>query len=173
MADVIGQSSIERPGGGRGPGRTPGWRPTLVLMCTGLMMACGRAAVSGPGAIPWVDHPIASSPLVGSAAAARPCQAADLQVVVGRSGAYHGPTQELGLVSHASDACYLAGAPRVQLVNADASGHVDLGSSATQRVDLAPGQSVLLVIGHRGPRRMPGSWPSEDLDESATGPARR
>lgn len=117
----------------------------LPLACSG-----GSPAMSSNGAavIPWVDRQGTPNSLASSVHAGRPCTAADLVVAVGRAGAFHAEaTQELELRNQAADACYLAGVPQSQLADVTTQTRVDSGRFATQRVDLAAGQSALVLVG--------------------------
>ncbi len=117
----------------------------LPLACSG-----GSSATSSSGStvVPWVDKQGTPNSLASSVHAGRPCTAADLVIAVGQPGAFHGEaTQELELRSHAADACYLAGVPQSQLADVSTQTRVGSGQFATQRVDLAPGQSALVIIG--------------------------
>jgi len=129
---------------------------TFVLVAAAALLvplsACGggsgaRApAVAVPAVIPWVDIPSTPGSLAGSTSAPRACAAADLVVVAGQAGAFHGQaTQELTLRNGAADACYLPGVPPAQVPGAGAQ--VGAGQFAAKRVDLAPGQSATLLIG--------------------------
>jgi hypothetical protein len=80
--------------------------------------------------------------------AGRPCRAADLDIAAGLAGAFQGmATQEVTLRDHASDACFLAGAPQVVLTNAGALSRVNPGQFAAKRLDVASGSSAGLVLG--------------------------
>lgn len=94
--------------------------------------------------------------------AGRPCSAADLQVSVGGAGAYRGSaTQELRLTNRATNACFIPGAPSIEMLFADGSQQgADPGQFATSRVDLQPGQSALLLVG------APGTCASADPSRS-------
>jgi hypothetical protein len=86
--------------------------------------------------------------LAGSTRAARACAAPDLEIAAGRSGAFRGlATQELTVRDRAADACFLAGVPQAHLPNAGGRSQVDSGQFAAQRVDLAPGESAIVLIG--------------------------
>ncbi len=140
----------------------PAWRSALQRISTARTLMLGVALVlplacsssspatssNGSTVVPWVDRQGTPNSLASSVHAGRPCTAADLVIEVGRTGAFHGEaTQELELRNHAADACYLAGVPQSQLADVSAQTGVDSGRFATQRVDLAAGQSALLIVG--------------------------
>jgi hypothetical protein len=86
----------------------------------------------------------------------RPCAAADVRVVAGASGAWHGmATQEIRLTNTAADACFLPGFPSAQL-QPDAEAPQTVGASdaapqlANERIDLAPGEEAVMLIGTPG-----------------------
>jgi len=117
------------------------------------MWACGGGSAAAPAAaraavIPWLDMPSTPESMAGSTRAARACAAPDLEIVAGRAGAFQGlATQELTVRDRATDACFLAGVPQARLPNADGRSQVDSGEFAAQRVDLAPGQPAIVLIG--------------------------
>ena len=103
---------------------------------------------SGAAAIPWVNKPGTPQSLPAVGSAGRACRAADLDIAAGLAGAFQGlATQELTLRDHASDACFLAGAPQVVLTNAGALSRVNLGQFAAKRLDVASGSSAGIVLG--------------------------
>lgn len=117
------------------------------MLCGALLMACEPAAPSSSNqaAVPWLDRPGPEPPVTTPAAGAHPCRAADLHVGVGAGGAYRSQvTQAVDLGDAGADACFLSGAPRVLLSGTD---EVSAGSFATERLDLVPGQTALLLIG--------------------------
>jgi hypothetical protein len=130
------------------------WLVALSAAAALLVSACGGGsgspapAPAGVAVIPWVDVPSTPQSLTGSTRAARACAAADLEIVAGRAGAFHGQaTQELSVRDRAADACFLAGVPQAQLPNAGARSQVSSDAFAAQRVDLAPGESATILIG--------------------------
>jgi hypothetical protein len=128
------------------------WLVALSAAAALLVSACGGGsgspAPAGVAVIPWVDVPSTPQSLVGSTRAARACAAADLEITVGRAGAFHGQaTQELTVRDRAADACFLSGVPQAQLPNAGARSQVGSDAFATRRVDLAPGESATVLIG--------------------------
>jgi hypothetical protein len=138
------------------PAATPRRGAALSRLAVSLLLAaaCGgpsvaaAPAVRGTTVIPWVNVPSTPESLASSAHAARQCTAADLEIVVGRAGAFHGQaTQELNLRDRGTEACFLAGAPQARLPIAGGRAQVGDGGFGAQRVDLAPGQSATLLIG--------------------------
>jgi len=128
------------------------WTVALSAAAGLLVAACGGGpgspAPAGVAVIPWVDVPSIPQSLAASTQAARACGAADLEIVAGMAGAFHGQaTQELALRNRAADACFLPGAPQALLPNAGARGQVTSAAFATRRVDLAPGESATMLIG--------------------------
>jgi hypothetical protein len=130
------------------------WLVALSAAAALLLSACGGGsgspapAPAGVAVIPWVDVPSTPQSLTGSTRAARVCAAADLEIMAGRAGAFHGQaTQELSVRDRAADACFLAGVPQAQLPNAGARSAVSTGEFAARRVDLAPGESATVLIG--------------------------
>jgi len=108
---------------------------------------------------PKLASPLASSPGTSLAAPMplpyRACRSLDLALVVGPSGAYQGyASQELSLVNRSSDSCSLAGVPAMVLY-LDAGGQMPVASGAfgNAGIDLAPGHTVITLIG------TPGSCP--------------
>lgn len=102
---------------------------------------------------PKSESPSESSPRTSPAAqvpfAHRACRGVDLALVVGPSGAYQGhATQEISLVNRARDACSLAGVPAMVLYLV-AAGQIPVAAGAfgNTGVDLAPGQTVITLIG--------------------------
>ena len=97
-----------------------------------------------------------AAPGTGVAAPAPPaqrtCTPGDLTVGVGGTGAYQGhATQEYTLTNRGGDACFLPGAPSTTLLFDDGSQQAAaLGQFATSRVDLAPGESALVLVGTPG-----------------------
>jgi uncharacterized protein DUF4232 len=89
------------------------------------------------------------------------CRAVDLAVVVGPSGAYEGhATQEISLVNRASDVCSLTGVAAMVLY-LDAGGQIPVAAGAfgNTGVDMAPGQTVITLIGTPGTCAGAGSHP--------------
>lgn len=103
---------------------------------------------SAQAPIPYPGKPTPSEPLPTPPAATVACTLADLQVT-GWSGAYLGDvTESVDFTDTSSAACYMAGAPAIQLTLS--SGGVEpvaLGQFATLTVDVQPGQSALLLFG--------------------------
>ncbi len=127
---------------------------TCLFALTLTVIACGTAPVSTQrpagvtSVVPWVNSPTTSVSLAGSAGAARPCAAIDLQIVVGKNGAFHGQaTQELALHNQSSTACFLSGVPELQLLDPGVPAKVEPGGFGTQRVDLVPTQAAIILIG--------------------------
>lgn len=97
--------------------------------------------------------------LLGSpahSAPAHPCASGDLQVVAGAAGAYRGQaTQEIRLTNIGAAACHLTGFPSAQLLPAGEAPQT-VGASegapqlANERIDLAPGDEVVMLIGTPG-----------------------
>jgi hypothetical protein len=111
----------------------------------------------GAPAVPWLNQPAAVTAAPAPVAAgSHPCASGELQIVAGASGAYHGQaTQEVRLTNIGAEACHMAGFPGLQLLPADAAPQA-VGASeaaahlATGRVDLAPGDEVVLLLGTPG-----------------------
>ena|SRR5215472_7144657 len=93
--------------------------------------------------------PVAAQP---APAAQRACTPADVAVSVGGTGAFRGhATQELTITNNGSDACFLPGAPSTTLLFDDGSQQeAGQDEGATSRVDLAPGQTALVLVGTPG-----------------------
>jgi hypothetical protein len=132
-------------------------RAIAVVSIAVVLFACSNQ--------PKLASPLASSPGTSLAApmplAHRACRSVDLALVVGPSGAYQGhATQELSLVNRASDACSLAGVPAMVLY-LDAGGQIPVASGPFRSVgiDLAPGQTVITLIGTPGSCAGAGTHP--------------
>ena len=132
--------------------------PTNVVddMLRAIAMASAVVVLFGCSNQPKSETSLGSTPITLPASAMppahRPCRAGDLALVVGPSSAYQSQaTQELSLVNHASDACSLAGVPHM-VVYLDAGGEIPVasGSFGNTRVDLAPSQTVITLIGTPG-----------------------
>lgn len=126
-------------------------RGLVLVAVMASLLACGDATpggATGTAVIPWLDSQGTPSSLVSAAHAARECGAADLALTVGNAGALHGQAaQELELRNRATDACFLSGVPRAQLSDVPTQSQVSSGQYAQQRVDLAPGQSAVVLVG--------------------------
>lgn len=91
-----------------------------------------------------------------AAVGTHPCSSADLNIVAGPAGAWHGQaTQEIRLTNVGADACYLPGFPSVQLLPAgEAPQTVGPSEAAPQladtRIDLAPGDQATMLLGTPG-----------------------
>jgi hypothetical protein len=126
-------------------------------------MMLGHPAHAAPGApgvpaAPWLNQPAiekthaAPAPVRG----ARPCASNDLQVVAGPTGAYRGnATQEIRLTNIGAEACHLVGFPNTQVLPAGEApqtvgAHEQNPQLANERVDLAPGEEVVMLIGTPG-----------------------
>lgn len=133
-----------------------------VRSCTGLSAAffmlgalLANPAQSDNSVGPWVDQP-ATGPAMNSRAAHRPCAANDLQIVLGQKGAYRGhATQEIRLTNRGADTCSLPGFPSMQLLPAGEApqtlaAHELAPQLATDRVDLDPGEDVVILVGTPG-----------------------
>jgi hypothetical protein len=131
-----------------------GHRAAILITATFSLTAIVLAFVvrsSAAAPVPWVDQ--SGSPLVTAQPhAQRSCRTANLKIGIGRVGAFHGQaTQELLLTNVATEACAFPGAPTGAAL-LDSGGQRILGSAnwATNRLDLAPGQSARLVVGTPG-----------------------
>ena len=143
----------------RGRGRrSHGGAPAVIatLLTAAAIIALGWSAHPAPalGAATGVTSK-ASSGTAGAQPAApapRVCSPADLTIGVGATGAYQGhATQELTLTNRGGGACFLPGAPSTTLLFDDGSQQpTALGQFATSRVDLAPGQSAVVLVGAPG-----------------------
>jgi len=139
----------------RGPS-TAGPIVVATLLGAAAIIALGWAAHAAPafGAGAGDSSKSASDTAAAAPASAaqRACTPGDLAIGVGGTGAYRGQaTQEVTLTNRAADACFLPGAPSTTLVFDDGSQQAAaLGQSATSRVDLAPGQSALELVGTPG-----------------------
>jgi hypothetical protein len=113
-----------------------------------VLFACSNQPKS-EGPLPSTPGKSLASPV---AQAHRACRGVDLALVVWPSGAYQGhASQEVSLVSRAIDACSLAGVPPMVLY-LDAGGQIPVepGSFGKTGVDVAPGQTVITIIGTPG-----------------------
>jgi hypothetical protein len=120
-------------------------------------MVLGNPAHSAP-TVPWMNQPAAekAGAMPTAAPVARPCAGGDLRVGAGAAGAYRGlATQEVRLTNIGTDACQLTGFPNVQLLPANEApqtvGASDVAPQlANERVDLAPGDEVVMLLGTPG-----------------------
>ena len=143
------------------------YRSILVLCLLAGTAAGGSANAAAPA--PWLNAPAAEPMQLAAApvAALRACADADLAMVVGRQGARKGfATQEIRVTNQGADACFLAGAPGIQLLPLNASPrtlaiHPDALANVQERAALGVGDSAILLIG------APGSC------EAATGTQRK
>jgi len=148
-SDQVGvMNEMKRKSGGR--------RAAILAIGAAALTALVAAfVVTGSAAAPisWVDQAGAPLPAVAPIQAQRLCRAADLQIRVGRDGAFHGwAAQELVLTNTAGDACALAG-PLAGAAVLDAGGERALAGSAgaaAHRLDLAPGQTARMLVGTPG-----------------------
>jgi hypothetical protein len=139
------------------------------LSRTGLLLAAALLAdgASAANVVPWLNA-AAAAPQVQTAQviAQHACADSDLQIAAGSQGARKGfATQEITLTNRSASACFLNGAPEVQLLPATGGAqtlgiHPNASSNVQERVDLAPGDSAVVLIG------TPGSC------DAATGPQR-
>jgi hypothetical protein len=148
IAAVAGGAGTHAPAPGGASGTTastaPGGAPGTKAAAPG---GPGTSAAAA-GVIPWADVPGTPLSTAASTSAARPCAAADLDIVAGRAGAFRGQaTQELDARDRSADACFLAGVPQGLVPNAGARSRVSSGEFAAQRVDLVPGSSAIVLIG--------------------------
>lgn len=143
-------------------------RPVLLTSPALMLGAVLAGAAHAAPVVPWLNQPAAprAASVPASAHGAYPCSSADLQVVAGPAGAYRGQaTQEIRLTNIGASACHLPGFPAAQLLPAGGAPQA-VGSSeaapqlAAERIDIAPGQEVLMLLG------TPGSC------EAAKGPQR-
>jgi hypothetical protein len=138
----------------------------MSILMLGMMLS--STAHSAP-VVPWVNQPATEKAPAAPAQArgARPCSSSDLQITAGPAGAYRGQaTQEIRLTNIGADACHLVGFPATQLLPAAGSpqtvgAHENAQHLASERVDLAPGEEVVMLIG------TPGAC------DAATGPQRK
>jgi hypothetical protein len=135
----------------------PGGRHTALSAMSVFMFALASPAHSAPP-VPWLNQPATAKAAAAPAAATfmHPCAGADLAVVAGAAGAYRGhATQEIRLTNTGAAACHLPGFPSAQLLPSGEApqtvGASDIAPQlATERVDLAPGESVLMLVGTPG-----------------------
>ena len=99
---------------------------------------------------------VAAAQAPAAAAGSHPCAAAELQIVAGAAGAYRGQaTQEVRLTHIGTGACHMTGFPGLQLLPANEAPQA-VGASeaaphlASGRVELAPGDEVVLLLGTPG-----------------------
>jgi hypothetical protein len=134
-------------------------RPPVLFTAAALMFGTllGSAAYAGP-VVPWLNQPAAerAAPAAAAPNGAFPCASTDLQIVAGPAGAYRGQaTQEIRLTNIGANACHLPGFPAAQLMPAGESPQ-SVGPSeaapqlATERIDIAPGQEVIMLLGTPG-----------------------
>ncbi len=140
--------------GRRSSAAAPAVIATLLTVAAVVVFGGSALAASAIGAAAGIPLPAASGSAGAqpAAPAQRACSPADLAIGVGATGAYQGhATQELTLTNRAGDACFLPGAPSTAVLFDDGSQQAtDPGQFATSRVDLAPGQSALLLVGTPG-----------------------
>jgi hypothetical protein len=119
---------------------------------------CANSPAASAPAIPWLNQfaVVDAVQAPAAAAASHPCAGAELQIVAGASGAYHGQaTQEVRLTNIGAEACHMAGLPNLQLLPANEAPQA-VGASeaaaqlATSRIDLAPGDEAVLLLGTPG-----------------------
>jgi hypothetical protein len=124
---------------------------TSVLVL-GLMLA--SPAHSAP-TVPWLNQPAAekAAPVSAAVSGTHACASGELRIVAGATGAYRGQaTQEVRMTNIGTDACYLTGAPTVQLLPSNEAPQT-VGASdaspqlANERVDLAPGDETVILLG--------------------------
>jgi hypothetical protein len=128
---------------------------TLSVFMFGMLV--GNPANSAP-TVPWLNQPAAANAgrMPATAAGVHPCAGADLRIVAGAAGAYRGQaTQEIRLSNIGASACHLVGFPNVQLLPANEAPQTVAASDVApqlinERVDLAPGDEVMLLIGTPG-----------------------
>lgn len=128
---------------------------TMTVLMSGLVIA--NPAHCAP-TVPWLNQPAAHNALAAPAGAvgAQPCASADLRITAGVAGAYRGQaTQEIRIANTGAAACHLIGFPNVQLLPANESPQTVAASEgapqlANQRIDLAPGDEAMLLIGTPG-----------------------
>jgi hypothetical protein len=130
------------------------WQALSGLLFGMLVMS---PAYSTP-VIPWLNQPAAEKAAVVQAHAkgAFPCGARDLNIAAGATGAWRGQaTQEVRITNTGTEACHLIGFPSAQLQPAgeapQAVGASDTAPQlANERVDLAPGEEAVLLLGTPG-----------------------
>lgn len=99
---------------------------------------------------------LAGSAHAAPVAGAHPCGSASLRIVAGAAGAWRGQaTQEIRIANTGSEACYLPGFPSAQLQPpGEAPQGVGASDKAPQlaheRIDLAPGDEALMLLGTPG-----------------------
>lgn len=138
----------------RSNGRTTASSSAAVFL---MGMALAAAAVAAGSNVPWQNVPMAApQEQKAQIVAQHPCSDADLKTVVGQTGARRGfATQELLFTNQGSDACYLSGAPGIQLLPSDAAPqtlaiHPNALANVQERADLAPGDTAVVLIGTPG-----------------------
>lgn len=119
-------------------------------------MFAANPASSAP-AVPWLNQaaPAKAAP-APAAAGEHPCSAGELQVVAGAAGAYRGQaTQEVRITNIGTAACHMTGFPGLLSLPANEAPQT-IGASQTAahlantRVDLAPGDEAVLLLGTPG-----------------------
>jgi hypothetical protein len=129
--------------------------PALAVSMSGLLV--GNLAHGAP-VVPWLNQPaVARAPATASSTSGtHACSSADLRILAGPAGAYHGmATQEIRFTNVGADACTLTGFPSVQLLpSGEAPQTVGASEAAPQladaRIDLAPGEEAIMLIGAPG-----------------------
>ena len=128
---------------------------TMSVFMVGMLVGC--PANSAP-AVPWLNQPAAekAGALAAATTGVHPCAGADLRIAAGVAGAYRGQaTQEIRLTNIGTSACHLIGFPNVQLLPTNEAPQTVAASDAApqlmnERVDLAPGDEVMLLVGTPG-----------------------
>lgn len=131
---------------------------TGSLSAMSVLMLSLAAPAHAAQPVPWLNQPAAAKAAATPAAAGftHPCSGADLAVVAGPAGAYRGhATQEVRLTNIGASACHLPGFPSAQLQpTGEAPQTVGASDMAphlqTERVELAPGESALMLMGTPG-----------------------
>jgi len=130
------------------------WQTLFGLMFGMLVVS---PAYSSP-VVPWLNQPATekAAAVQAHAKGAFPCGARDLNIVAGGAGAWRGQaTQEVRITNTGTEACHLIGFPSAQLQPAgeapQAVGASDTAPQlANERVDLAPGEQAVLLLGTPG-----------------------
>lgn len=133
-------------------------RVTMSALSVLMLNVLPGGAAQGATAVPWLNQPAVAKPAAVAAAPtpAQACSSSDLKIAAGAAGAYRGQaTQEIRITNTGAVACHLTGFPDVQLLP-DSGAPQTVGASelaprlASQRLDLAPGETVVMLLGTPG-----------------------
>jgi len=123
---------------------------TILILLTGI-------SANSMAAVPWLNAPEKEAVQPeAKVAALRPCADADLHIAIGHQGARKGfATQEIRVTNLAADGCFLAGAPGVQLLPANAAPrtlaiHQNALAKVQEQTPLGAGDTAVILIGAPG-----------------------